>query len=149
MGNPIAFLTAYHVCPKKSGSKDHVGGKIFKAARTVTTGGLPVARVNDKLACECGSDTIETGSTGVFCEGQPVAYVGSMTSHGGQVVEGNGTVAVGEKISGSPYNGLEAEMLAEHIDKPVDKADSGPTVKQNAQEAPTPATRSTDAPVSK
>ena len=149
MGNPIAFLTGYHVCPKKSGSKDHVGGKIFKAAGTVYTGGLPIARVNDKLSCECGSDTIETGSTGVFCEGQPVAYVGSRTSHGGQVVEGNSTVAVGEKTSGTPYDGLDAEMLAEPVEKPVDQAESEPTVDQSAQDTSTPGTSKTAAPVDK
>ncbi|MFL1406843.1 PAAR domain-containing protein [Marinobacter sp. M1N3S26] len=147
MGNPIAFLTCYHVCPKKSGSKDHVGGKIFKAAGSVHSGGMPIARVTDKLACECGSDTIETGSAGVFCEGQPVAYVGSMTSHGGQVVEGNSTVSVGEKTSGGPYDGLLAEMLAEPMEKQAGEADSGPSVTQSTQDTITDSNQNTVAPV--
>ena len=137
MGNPIAFLTCYHVCPAKTGKKDHVGGKIFKAAGTVYSGGLPIARVNDKLACKCGIDTIETGSASVFCEGQPVAYVGSMTCHGGQVVEGNASVTVGEQSSAGPQEGLQAEMAAEPVAKQSGNSDAAPFVGQSSQ-GPTP-----------
>lgn len=134
MGNPIAFLTCYHVCPEKTGSTDHVGGNIFQAARNTCTGGMPIARVRDKLACRTGSDSIETGSSCVFCEGQPVAFTGSLTRHLGELKEGNPTVCVGEYASCGPYGGLLAELLEEPVQKQQATSDSTHSSNQAAQD---------------
>lgn len=93
---PMSFLTSHHTCPKKRGSTSHKGGPVIEGSGNVFVGGMPVAKVGDRLACDGPPDTIAEGSPSVFINGKPAARVGSMTAHGGQLVAGNPTVMVGD-----------------------------------------------------
>ncbi|MCK7545668.1 PAAR domain-containing protein [Marinobacter bryozoorum] len=95
MGKPAATLSCYHTCPDKTGNKDHIGGPIVAGSSNVVIGGMPAARVGDKVVCRGPGDTIAKGSSSVFVNGQAVARVGDETEHGGTIVAGNPTVIVG------------------------------------------------------
>lgn len=77
----------------------------------------PAARVSDTHSCPipghapnpiaAGSgDVIAEGMPTVFVNGQPVAYLGSPTSHGGSIISGAGTVLVGSNVTPAPFSGL-------------------------------------------
>lgn len=95
MGKPAAFLGAFHVCPRKTGKVRHVGGPTLAASSSVFVGGLPIARVSDKLVCVGPPDTITSGSSSVTADGLPIARLGDGTAHGGKIVVGNPTVIIG------------------------------------------------------
>lgn len=95
MGKPAAYLGAFHVCPGKTGKVPHVGGPTLAASPNVFVGGLPLARVSDKLVCVGPTDTITQGSSSVTANGLAVARLGDGTAHGGKIVVGNPTVIVG------------------------------------------------------
>lgn len=89
MGKPAAVLGSMHVCPKKRGNTPHVGGPVCSGEGTVTIGGLPAARVGDKLVCVGGGiDKISSGSASVTIGGKPAARLGDSTAHGGKIVAG-------------------------------------------------------------
>ncbi len=96
MGKPAATLGCYHTCPDKTGKKKHIGGVTATGSEDVAIGGLPAARVGDKLVCRGPADTIVQGSSSVFINGKPAARVTDMTDHGGTLVEGNPTVTIGD-----------------------------------------------------
>lgn len=95
MGKPVAFLGAFHVCPAYNGKVPHVGGPTLAASSNVFVGGMPVARVSDKLVCVGPPDSVASGSATVFANGLPIARLGDSTSHGGTIVVGNPTILVG------------------------------------------------------
>jgi uncharacterized Zn-binding protein involved in type VI secretion len=96
MGNPAATLGSMHVCPKKRGKTPHVGGPVFAGEGSVTIGGLPAARVGDKLVCVGGPpDTVAAGSGSVTIGGKSAARMGDSTAHGGKIVAGVGSVLIG------------------------------------------------------
>ncbi|MFE8070118.1 PAAR domain-containing protein [Marinobacteraceae bacterium S3BR75-40.1] len=95
MGKPAAYLGAYHVCPASNGPVPHVGGPTLAASSNVFIGGMPVARVSDKLVCVGPPDSVATGSGTVMANGLPIARLGDSTAHGGKIVVGNPTVLIG------------------------------------------------------
>ncbi len=94
MGKPAAYLGAFHQCPDETSKKPHVGGPTLAASPNVLVGGLPMARVGDKLVCQGPVDTIVEGSSSVTANGIPVARLGDGTAHGGKIVVGNPTVLI-------------------------------------------------------
>jgi uncharacterized Zn-binding protein involved in type VI secretion len=95
MGKPAAFLGAFHSCPDFNGPQPHIGGPTLAASPNVFVGGLPVARLSDKLVCVGPPDVIIVGSATVTANGLPVARLGDVTAHGGTISVGNPTVLVG------------------------------------------------------
>jgi len=78
-----------HVCPMVTVLVPHVGGPVLPpGAVTTLIGGMPAARVADMLTCVGPPDVIVLGSFTTMFQGQPAAYMGSLTAHGGAVVMG-------------------------------------------------------------
>ncbi|MFL1485744.1 PAAR domain-containing protein [Marinobacter sp. LN3S78] len=135
---PMSFLTSHHTCPKKRGSTSHKGGPVIEGSGNVFVGGMPVAKVGDKLACDGPPDTIAEGSPSVFINGKPAARVGSMTAHGGQLVAGNPTVMVGDASYVGTAGGMtsladltEAEKLAIEEEQNPEPGRSRPQVDES------------------
>src|SRR4051812_20808724 len=97
MGRPAARITDMHVCPMTTGPVPHVGGPVLPpGCPTVLIGGLPAARMSDKLLCVAPApDVIVAGSPTVLVGGLPLARMGDSTAHGGTLVLGCPTVLVG------------------------------------------------------
>ena len=86
-----------HICPESTGPVPHVGGPILPTGcPTVLIGGLPAARVTDKLTCVGPPDVIVKGSATVLIGGLPAARMGDQTAHGGVIVFGLPTVLIGD-----------------------------------------------------
>jgi uncharacterized Zn-binding protein involved in type VI secretion len=86
-----------------TGTVPHIGGTILTGALSLQLNNKPVARMGDKCICTgCGMIcTIIQGDANVIVEGQPIAYVGCMPSHGGVITSGQANAF----ISGSkPLN---------------------------------------------
>ncbi len=96
MGKLAAIVTSNHICPMTTGGTPHVGGPILgPGAAGVTIDGQPAAIVGDICTC-CGPpDSVVQGAEGVLINGVPLAVQGSLTAHGGQIVEGSPGVIVG------------------------------------------------------
>jgi uncharacterized Zn-binding protein involved in type VI secretion len=92
---PAARITDMHTCPESDGPVPHVGGPIISGSPNVLIGGLPAARVTDKLTCVGPPDVIAMGSPTVLINGLPAARMGDQTAHGGVIVDGCGTVLIG------------------------------------------------------
>lgn len=93
---PAARVGDMHVCPLVTGVVPHVGGPALPpGAPTVLIGGMPALRVGDMLTCTGPPDAVIQGSTTVLIGGMPAARMGSATAHGGSVVAGAPTVAIG------------------------------------------------------
>lgn len=75
---PIARIGDKHLCPI-------CGPNMIVEGGTATIDGIPVARVGDKTLCTA---VITVGSTMLFDDNRPVAYVGALTSHGGVIAQG-------------------------------------------------------------
>ncbi|SIR53276.1 PAAR domain-containing protein [Acidiphilium angustum] len=84
-----------HTCPDSDGPVPHVGGPIISGSPNVFIGGLPAARVTDKLTCVGPPDTIVMGSPTVLINGLMAARMGDQTAHGGVIAGGCGTVLIG------------------------------------------------------
>ncbi len=96
MGQPAARVGDNHVCPEFNGPVPHVGGPILPTGcLTVLIGGLPAARVTDRLVCVGPPDVIVKGEPTVLIGGLPAARLGDMTAHGGVIVMGFPTVEIG------------------------------------------------------
>ena len=103
-GKPAARITDMHICPMVTGVVPHVGGPVIgPCAPTVLIGGLPAARISDKLVCVGPPDVIVQGSRSVIISGMPASRMGDMTAHGGVIVVGMPTVLIGD--DGSPGGG--------------------------------------------
>lgn len=131
MGKPMAHLGCYHECPDKYGKKPHVGGRVVEGASSVSVGGIPVARVGDKVACRHCMDCLLEGVPNILIEGQPVTRVGSMTTHAGKIVEGNPTVTVGDYTSSGTVS-EEASLMLDAVGDKL-KADVAPSGTTNYQ----------------
>ncbi len=92
---PAARVTDMHTCPQSDGPVPHVGGPIMSGSPNVMIGGLPAARVSDKVTCVGPPDVILTGSPSVLINGLPAARIGDQTAHGGVIMTGLGTVLIG------------------------------------------------------
>ncbi len=93
---PSARVTDLHTCPMVTGTVPHVGGPILPPCEpTVIIGGLPAARVTDKLTCVGPIDVIVKGSATVMIGNLPAARIGDNTAHGGVIVVGCPTVIIG------------------------------------------------------
>jgi uncharacterized Zn-binding protein involved in type VI secretion len=84
-----------HTCPMVTGVVPHVGGPVLTGSPTVLIGGMPAARVGDSCTCAGPPDTIAKGSATVTINGMPAARMGDSTAHGGSIVLGCPTVAIG------------------------------------------------------
>jgi uncharacterized Zn-binding protein involved in type VI secretion len=84
-----------HTCPMVTGVVPHVGGPVLMGSPTVLIGGMPAARVGDSCACVGPPDTVAKGSTTVMINGMPAARMGDTTAHGGSIILGCPTVAIG------------------------------------------------------
>ena len=93
---PAARVGDMHTCPMVTGTVPHVGGPILPpGAPTVNIGGMPAAKVGDKLTCVGPPDTIAMGSATVNIAGQPAARQGDSTAHGGSITLGLPSVMIG------------------------------------------------------
>ncbi|OZB38139.1 MAG: type VI secretion protein [Acidiphilium sp. 34-60-192] len=92
---PAARMTDMHTCPESDGPVPHVGGPILTGSPNVLIGGLPAARVTDKVTCVGPPDMVAVGSPTVLINGLPAARMGDQTAHGGVIVGGLGTVLIG------------------------------------------------------
>lgn len=74
------------------GDTTNHGGVVISAATTATTGGRPIARVGDMVACpRClGVYPIATGDTSNTIMGQPAARQGDMTACGAVLIASQG-----------------------------------------------------------
>ncbi|SIQ45944.1 MULTISPECIES: PAAR domain-containing protein [Acidiphilium] len=88
-------MTDMHTCPESDGPVPHVGGPILTGSPNVLIGGLPAARVTDKVTCVGPPDMVAAGSPTVLINGLPAARMGDQTAHGGVIVGGLGTVLIG------------------------------------------------------
>jgi uncharacterized Zn-binding protein involved in type VI secretion len=88
----VARADSIHTCPVIP----HVGGPVTPpCSPNVRVNGVPVARASDRAACAGGPpDFIVTGASAVRANGLPLARIGSLTMHGGSVVDGSVTVNV-------------------------------------------------------
>lgn len=114
---PAARITDMHACPESNGPVPHVGGPIISGSPDVLIGGLPAARVTDKLTCVGPPDTIVMGSPMVLINGLMAARMGDQTAHGGVIVGGCGTVLIG--TSGSASSGDLGAVGAGPVTPPV------------------------------
>jgi uncharacterized Zn-binding protein involved in type VI secretion len=95
MSKPAARVGDHHKCPIVEGLKPHVGGPILEGSPNVFIGGLPAARVGDRLGCIGATDTISDGEPTVRVNGRPAARQGDETAHGGVIIGGCGNVRIG------------------------------------------------------
>lgn len=92
-GKPAARLGDAVACPK-CGSTALVQG-----SADVTFDGLPAATLGH--ACGCGAALSAAVIPNVLINGRPAAVLGSLTSHGGVVVGGSGSVIIGLNAGGA------------------------------------------------
>lgn len=92
-GKPAARLGDAVACPK-CGSTALVQG-----SADVTFDGLPAATLGH--ACGCGAALSAAVIPNVLINGRPAAVLGSLTSHGGVVIDGSGTVIIGLDAGGA------------------------------------------------
>ena len=85
-----------HVCPLVTGVVPHVGGPILPpGCPNVLIGGMPAARVGDKITCTGPPDSIVQGSATVTIGGKAAARMGDSAAHGGTIILGLPTVLIG------------------------------------------------------
>lgn len=82
MSKPAVRIGDMHVCPKTTGSVPHVGGPIIQGSANVFIGGMPAAKVGDKLVCIGPPDSVKKGSGSVFINKKAAARLGDDTAHG-------------------------------------------------------------------
>jgi uncharacterized Zn-binding protein involved in type VI secretion len=128
MGRPAARLSDFHVCPMVSGTVPHVGGPVCgECEPTVLIGGLPAARIGDKLVCMGPTDVIASGAGTVLIGGRPAARLGDSTVHGGTIVMGDFTVLIGDGGgAGSDTSDTDAPPTADPAPAPEEELSAGP-----------------------
>ena len=92
---PAARVTDFHECPMETPGLPPIPHVVGPGALTVLIGGLPAARIGDRLICVGPPDEIVMGSATVMIEGMPAARLGDETAHGGTIVIGELTVMIG------------------------------------------------------
>lgn len=95
---PAARVSDNHVCPRvEPGPNPHKGGPVLPPCeQTVLIDGRAAARVDDTAECSGPPDAIADGSQTVVIGFRKAARLGDPTVHGGRIVEGSGTVMIGE-----------------------------------------------------
>jgi uncharacterized Zn-binding protein involved in type VI secretion len=96
MPMPAARVADMHICPMVTGQVPHVGGPVLPPGGIpILIGGMPAARVGDRLACVGPPDVIAQGYPKVLIGGMPAARIGDRTAHGGVIIVGCPTVLIG------------------------------------------------------
>lgn len=89
MGQPVALIGHYHMCPMTV-PHTHVGGPVVTGQVPVRVNGIPVAVIGDNTVCvgvPC-ADKITGGSKIARINGRAIARLGDGTSHGGRLTQG-------------------------------------------------------------
>ncbi|MEH3021862.1 MAG: DUF2235 domain-containing protein [Pseudomonas oryzihabitans] len=92
-GKPAARLGDAVACPKCGATA------LVQGSPNVFFDGLPAATLGH--ACGCGATLSGAVIPNVLINGQPVAVTGSLTSHGGVVIGGSGTIIIGTQGGGA------------------------------------------------
>lgn len=93
MSQPVATITAMHVCPMVTGVVPHVGGPVAApASPTVLAGALPAAGMGSMVVCVGPPDSVVMGAPTVLAGSMPIARMGDSCAHGGTVVVGQPTI---------------------------------------------------------
>ena len=95
---PASRVGDFQACPLicSPSGVPHVGGPILSGSPNVIICGMPAARVGDPAHCNCGGNpAIASGSATVLINGLPAARLGDVTTHGGTIQQGCGTVLIG------------------------------------------------------
>ena len=92
-GTPAARLGDAIACPKCGTTA------LVQGSSNVFFDGLPAATLGH--ACGCGAAVSAAVIPNVFINGQPAAVLGSVTSHGGVVIGGSGSVIIGTQGGGA------------------------------------------------
>ncbi len=103
-GKPAARLGDAVACPKCGVTA------LVQGSANVFFDGLPAATLGH--ACGCGAALSAAVIPNVLINGQPVAVTGSLTSHGGVVIGGSGTVIIGTQGGGASAGSVAAEACA-------------------------------------
>ncbi|MEO0470735.1 MAG: PAAR domain-containing protein [Bacteroidota bacterium] len=93
MPTAVVILKSQHTCPMYDGSTPHVGGPCSSGSGSVFIEGSAVVRVGDTATCSSPSQPIiQTGAKTVYIDGQLAAIApGSLTNHGGTIIQGGCT----------------------------------------------------------
>ncbi|MEM1122143.1 MAG: PAAR domain-containing protein, partial [Bacteroidota bacterium] len=60
--------------------------------------GLKVARLGDKIACANGeAEIVANVAKNITVDGKPIAHLGSVSSHAGQIISGSPNVFITER----------------------------------------------------
>ncbi|WP_323156534.1 PAAR domain-containing protein, partial [Pseudomonas oryzihabitans] len=86
-GKPAARLGDAVACPKCGATA------LVQGSSDVSFDGLPAATLGH--ACGCGAALSAAVIPTVLINGRPAAVLGSLTSHGGVVIGGSGSVIIG------------------------------------------------------
>ena len=71
------------------GDKTSHGGEVVEGAPHSDSGGIPIARLGDKITCPLhGSGTIASGDLSMIVDGKPAARNGDTTSCGATLIAG-------------------------------------------------------------
>lgn len=92
-GKPAARLGDAVACPKCGATA------LVQGSSDVSFDGLPAATLGH--ACGCGAALSAAVISNVLINGQPAAVLGSITSHGGVVIGGSGSVIIGLDAGGA------------------------------------------------
>lgn len=92
-GKPAARLGDAVACPKCGATA------LVQGSSDVSFDGLPAATLGH--ACGCGAALSAAVISNVLINGQPAAVLGSLTSHGGVVIGGSGSVIIGLNAGGA------------------------------------------------
>ncbi|MEH3021980.1 MAG: DUF2235 domain-containing protein [Pseudomonas oryzihabitans] len=103
-GKPAARLGDAVACPTCGTTA------LVQGSPNVFFDGLPAATLGH--ACGCGATLSGAVIPNVFINGQPVAVTGSLTSHGGVVIGGSGTVIIGTNGGGARAGSVAADACA-------------------------------------
>lgn len=93
-GKPAARLGDAVACPKCGTTA------LVQGSTDVAFDGLPAATLGH--ACGCGAALSAAVIPAVLINGRPAAVLGSLTSHGGVVIGGSGSVIIGLDAGGAP-----------------------------------------------
>lgn len=93
-GKPAARLGDAVACPKCGTTA------LVQGSTDVAFDGLPAASLGH--ACGCGAALSAAVIPTVLINGRPAAVLGSLTSHGGVVIGGSGSVIIGLDAGGAP-----------------------------------------------
>jgi len=98
MPGPAVTINHLHTCPLANGPAPHVGGPVVGPGEaTVLIAGQPAAVVGDFCTCAGPPDAIVQGEANVLIGGKPAVTLGSLTAHGGVLIQGEGTVLIGTR----------------------------------------------------